>query len=192
MSWYSWKNGMVHSFVLFALAPIEFLGKTSLIIVNAIRWVSSFVTSDLSPFENLYDYISDSSSLKVFGFTCLNLHPLVEHSKLSSHSSICVLLSYGQKGCQPANAPYKFRAEAFMLIPIISLPHRISDRLMAGQTKTRHIFLFFHRSKFRQLFDFSDFLYFDFFVSFLTYIHAFLRYHPINVLYLILFGSRIW
>lgn len=46
-------------------------------------------------FEKLYDIISDYSSLKVFGSTCLVLCLQVEDGKLSSLSSICNFIVYG-------------------------------------------------------------------------------------------------
>ena len=48
----------------------------------------------------MYNYSPYYSSLRVFGSTCFVLHFQVEHNNLSSHSTICVFLRYGesQKG----------------------------------------------------------------------------------------------
>lgn len=54
----------------------------------------------MSSLGKLYDFILDSSSLEVFGFTYFVLHPQVECNKLSFRSSVCLFLGYGdgQKG----------------------------------------------------------------------------------------------
>lgn len=91
---------IARSFLLSASVPSEFWGETVLTVVHVINRISSSVTSGLSPFEKLYNYIPDYSSLKVFGSTCFVLRPQVERSKLSSRYAICVFLGYGdgQKG----------------------------------------------------------------------------------------------
>ncbi|CAJ2647148.1 unnamed protein product [Trifolium pratense] len=88
------------SLLLSASVPTEFWGEAIRTSVHAINRIPSSVTSGLSPFEKLYGYSPDYSSLKVFGSTCFVLLPQVERNKLSPRSIICVFLGYGdgQKG----------------------------------------------------------------------------------------------
>jgi len=74
---------------------MSFGGEAVLTDVYAINRITSSVTSSLSPVEKLYDSIPDYSSMKVFGSTCFVLRPQVECNKLSSRSTVCVFLSYG-------------------------------------------------------------------------------------------------
>lgn len=84
------------SLLLYVWVPSEFWSKAILTVVHVINRI----TSGLSPFEKLYNYILDYSSLKVFGSTCFVLRPQVERNKLSSRSTICFCLGYvdGKKG----------------------------------------------------------------------------------------------
>ncbi|CAJ2639186.1 unnamed protein product [Trifolium pratense] len=88
------------SLLLSASVPTEFWGEAIRTAVHAINRIPSSVTSGQSPFEKLYGYSPDYSSLKVFGSTCFVLLPQVERNKLSPRSTICVFLGYGdgQKG----------------------------------------------------------------------------------------------
>ena len=79
---------------------LNFLGEA---VLTSIHLINKFLlphTFGLSPFEKLYGYAHDYSSLKIFGCTCFFFHPQVECNKLSTHSIICVFLGYGesQKG----------------------------------------------------------------------------------------------
>ena len=89
-----------HSLLLSSSVPSEFWGEVVLTAINLINKITSSHTLSLSPFEKLYGYAPDYSSLRVFGSTCFVLLPHVEHTKLSSRSTICVFLGYGegQKG----------------------------------------------------------------------------------------------
>jgi len=80
---------------------VSFGGETILIVVHAIDRIPSSVTLGVSPFQKLYGYVLDYSSLKVFGSSCFVLRPQVEHSNLSSHLSICVFLGH----CFPLSQP---------------------------------------------------------------------------------------
>ena len=88
------------SILLSAYVPSVFWDEAVLTIVHIINRIPSSHISSLSPFEKLYGYTPDYSSLRVFGYTCFVLKPYVEHSKLSSRSALCVFLGYreGQKG----------------------------------------------------------------------------------------------
>ena len=85
---------------MFAYVPSDFWGEVVLTAVNLINKILSSHSSGLSPFEKLYGYAPDYSSLKVFGCTCFVIRPCVERTKLSLKSTICVFLGYGegQKG----------------------------------------------------------------------------------------------
>jgi len=81
---------------LFASVPSEFWGKVILITVNLINTILFSYNSSLSPFKKLYKYVLDYSFFRVFSCTCFVLRPHVEHSKLSSRSTICVFLGYDE------------------------------------------------------------------------------------------------
>ena len=72
------------------------IGEVVLTVVTLINSIPSSHILGISPFEKLHGYAPDYSFFRVFGFTCFVLHPHVERSKLSSQSSICVFLSYGE------------------------------------------------------------------------------------------------
>ena len=55
--------------LLFACGPIEFLGEPVLLTVHLINKIPSSYTFGLSPFEKLYGYTTDYTSLRVFGCT---------------------------------------------------------------------------------------------------------------------------
>ena len=117
------------SLLLSASVPSEFWGEAVLTAVHAINRIPSSITSGLSPFKKLYCYAPDYSALRVFGSTCFVLRPHVERSKLSSRSSICVFLGYGdgQKGYRcydPTNKKmYVSRHVVFLEhIPFYSIP----------------------------------------------------------------------
>jgi hypothetical protein len=84
------------SFLLSAFVPNEFLGEAVLTAVSLINTISSSHSSGLSSFENLYGFVPDYSSFRVFGCTCFILRSHVERSKLSSQSAIYVFLGYGE------------------------------------------------------------------------------------------------
>ena len=69
-------------------------------VVHLVNKISLSHTSSLSLFENLYDYASDCSFLKVFDCTYFVIYPCEKRNKLSPHSVICVFLrdDEGQKG----------------------------------------------------------------------------------------------
>ncbi|KAI5397549.1 hypothetical protein KIW84_063389 [Lathyrus oleraceus] len=101
------------------------------------------ISSSLSHFEKLYNFIPNYSSLKVFGSTCLVLRPQVKHSKLSSHAAICVFLGYGdgQKGYHfynpGASKLYVSRYAVFLEhVPFYSLS---SDSRITSSSKLTHI-----------------------------------------------------
>jgi hypothetical protein len=75
---------------------VSFWGEVVLTVVSLINTIPSSHSLGLSPFENLYGYVPDYSSFRVFGCTCFVLCPHVERSKLSSRSAICVFLGYGE------------------------------------------------------------------------------------------------
>lgn len=85
-----------HSLLLSSLVPSEFLGEAILTAVNLINKILSSHTLGLSPFEKLYGYAPDYSSIRVFGSTCFVILPHEEHSKFSFSSTICVFLGYGE------------------------------------------------------------------------------------------------
>ena len=72
-----------------------------LTVVHIINRIPSSYMLGLCPFEKLFGYTPDYSSLRDFGSTYFVLRSHVEHRKLSSCSTICVFLRYGegQKGC---------------------------------------------------------------------------------------------
>jgi len=84
------------SFLLSAFIPSEFWGAAVLTAVSLINTITSSHSSCLSHFENLYGYVPDYSSFRVFSCTCFVLRPHVERNKLSSRSTICVFLGYGE------------------------------------------------------------------------------------------------
>jgi histone deacetylase 1/2 len=84
------------SFLLSAFIPSEFWGEAVLTAVSLINTIPSSHSSCLSHFENLYGYVPDYSSFRVFSCTCFVLRPHVERNKLSSRSTICVFLGYGE------------------------------------------------------------------------------------------------
>ncbi|KAI5401815.1 hypothetical protein KIW84_066328 [Lathyrus oleraceus] len=125
-------------------------GEVVLTDVHVINRIPSSITSDLSPFENLYSSITDYASLKVFGSTCFVLRPQVEHSKLSSHSIICVFLGYGhgQKGYHcydPGTKKLYVSCHVVFLehIPFYSLS---SDSHVTSSSKLTHIEHFDHNN----------------------------------------------
>ena len=61
------------SILLSAYVPSDFWGEAVLTAVNLINKIPSSHCSGLSPFEKLYRYAPDYSSLKVFGCTCFVL-----------------------------------------------------------------------------------------------------------------------
>ena len=85
---------------MFTTVPSEFWGEAILTAISLINKIPSSHTSGLSPFETLFGHPLDYSLLKVFGCSCFVLHPKVERYKLTSRSTICVILGYGegQKG----------------------------------------------------------------------------------------------
>jgi len=87
---------IARSLLLFAFVPSEFWGEAVLTAVSLINIILSSHSSGLSPFEKLYGYVPNYSSFRVFGCTCSVLCPHVECSKLSSRSTICVFLGYGE------------------------------------------------------------------------------------------------
>ena len=89
-----------HSLLLYATVPSEFWGEAILTIAHLINRIPTSYNSGMSPFEKLYGYTPDYSSLRVFSSTCFVLSLHVEHSKLSTRSVMCVFLGYGagQKG----------------------------------------------------------------------------------------------
>jgi transposase InsO family protein len=84
------------SLLLSAFVSSEFWGEVVLTVVSLINTIPSSHSSGLSPFEKLYGYVPNYSSFRVFGCTCFVLRPHVERSKLSSRSTICVFLGYGE------------------------------------------------------------------------------------------------
>jgi len=84
------------SLLLSVFVPSEFWEEAVFTAVSLINTISSSHSSCVSPFEKLYGYVHDYSSFRVFGCTCFVLCPHVERSKLSSRSSICVFLGYGE------------------------------------------------------------------------------------------------
>jgi len=84
------------SLLLSAFVPSEFWGEAVLTAVSLINTIPSSHSSGLSSFEKLYGYVPDYSSFRVFGCTYFVLRPHVERSKLSSRSTICVFLGYGE------------------------------------------------------------------------------------------------
>jgi hypothetical protein len=82
--------------LLSAFVPSEFWGEAVLTAVRLINTIPSFHSLGLSPFEKLYGYVPDYSLFRVFGCTCFILRPYIERSKLSSRSTICVFLGYGE------------------------------------------------------------------------------------------------
>lgn len=121
--------GTARSLLLSAGVPSAFWGKVVLTVVHLINKTPSSHTSCLSPYENLYGHPLDYSSLRVFGCTCFILRPSVECNKLSSHSIICVFLSYGegQKGYHcydPVAQQLYISCHVFFLdhIPFFSIP----------------------------------------------------------------------
>jgi hypothetical protein len=81
---------------LSTFVPSEFWGEVVLTAVSLINTIPYSHSSGLSPFKKLYGYVPDYSSFRVFGCTCFVLRPYVERSKLSSRSTICVFLGYGE------------------------------------------------------------------------------------------------
>jgi len=75
-------------------------GEVILIATHVVNRILTSHNFGLSPFENLYGHGPDCSTLRVFGCTCFILKPLVESTKLSAKSSLCVFLGYclSQKG----------------------------------------------------------------------------------------------
>jgi hypothetical protein len=84
------------SLLLSVFITSEFWREAVLTAISLINTIPSSHSSGLSPFEKLYGYVPDYSSFKVFGYTCFIFRPHVERGKLSSRSSICVFLGYGE------------------------------------------------------------------------------------------------
>jgi hypothetical protein len=76
--------------------PSEFWGEAILTDVSLINTISSYHSSGFSFFEELYGYVPDYFSFRVFGCTCFVLRPHSERTKLSFQSAICVFLGYGE------------------------------------------------------------------------------------------------
>jgi len=70
------------SLLLSAFIPNEFWGEVVLTAVSLINMIPSSYSSGPSPFENLYGYVPDYSSSRVFGCTFFVLRPHIERSKL--------------------------------------------------------------------------------------------------------------
>ncbi|CAI8618374.1 unnamed protein product [Vicia faba] len=97
----------------------------------------------LSPFEKLYNFIPNYSSLKVFGSTCFVLHPQVECSKLSSCSAICVFIGYGdgKKGyhCYDPGAKKLYVSRHVIFLEHIPFYSLSSDSYITSSSKLTHI-----------------------------------------------------
>jgi histone deacetylase 1/2 len=87
---------IVRSLLLSASIPIEFWREAALKTVSLINIITSSHSSGLSHFEKLYGYVPDYSSFGVFCCTCFVFRPHIEHIKLSSRSTICVFMGYGE------------------------------------------------------------------------------------------------
>jgi len=72
------------SFLLSASIPSEFWEKLILTTISLINSIPSSHSSGFSPFKNLYEYVLDYSSFRVFYCNCFVLRPHAKHSKLSS------------------------------------------------------------------------------------------------------------
>ena len=84
------------SLLLSASVPSVFWGEVVLTAVGLINTIPSSHLSGVSAFKKLYGYAPDYSFFRVFGCTCFVLRPHVERIKLSSRSTICVFLGYGE------------------------------------------------------------------------------------------------
>jgi hypothetical protein len=62
----------------------EFWEEVVLAAVSLINIIPSSHSSGLSPFENLYGFVPDYFSFRVFSCTYFVLRPHAEHNKLSS------------------------------------------------------------------------------------------------------------
>lgn len=108
--------------LLFASVSEEFWGKSVITNFHGINITSSYITSSLSSFKKFYNFISICSSLKIFGYTCFLLLLQLEDSKLSSCSTICVFLGYGDK--KTGYSCYDPQARKFYVSHIVeSLEH---------------------------------------------------------------------
>jgi hypothetical protein len=72
------------SFLLSASVPSEFWEKVIISTISLINSIPSSHSSGFSPFKNLYEYVLDYFSFRVFYCTCFVLRPHAKHSKLSS------------------------------------------------------------------------------------------------------------
>jgi hypothetical protein len=73
----------------------KFWGEVVLTVASLINIISYSHNSGSSCSEKLYGYVLDYPSFRVFSCTCFVLRPHVERNKLSSRSTICVFLGYG-------------------------------------------------------------------------------------------------
>ena len=134
--------------MLSASVPSEFWGEAVLTAVHAINRIHSSVTSGLSPFEKLYGFVPDYSSMKVFGSTCFVLRPQVERSKLSFRSVVCVFLGYGdgKKGyrCYDPHTKKLYVSRHVVFLERIPFYTISSDSHITSSSKLTHIDPFGH------------------------------------------------
>ena len=71
------------SFLLSASVPSEFWEKVIISTISLINSIPSSHSSGFSPFKNLYEYVLDYFSFRVFYCTCFVLRPHVERIKVS-------------------------------------------------------------------------------------------------------------